>query len=373
MKPLIKWTGGKSTEIKHFKHLIPDYERYFEPFFGGGALFFFLKPNRAIINDLIPELMTFYKFIKNENLTFKEELTQYATNWENYSVFMDAIISNLVEVYLKFRENTYDFDETKSLIDISFEEHNHLIFKLFTEEFSKNNTQLQEYIRKNVKTRFFNLHTRIDKNGNLNTFEIREQLETALRGGYYTHFREIYNDFKNGKIILTSEKMIANYYFIREFCFGGMFRQNSSGGFNIPYGGINYNRKNFRSKVNHIFSQDVSELFKNTEIECTDFETVLKKYSLTQKDFIFIDPPYDSAFKKYDGKTFKKEDHIRLARTLTNTKADFILIIKNTDFVQQTYCTDSNFSIEPFKKKYATNIKSRFSRDVEHLIISKIS
>ena len=43
MNPLIKWPGGKSSEIKQIKHLIPEFNRYVEPFFGGGALYFYLK------------------------------------------------------------------------------------------------------------------------------------------------------------------------------------------------------------------------------------------------------------------------------------------------------------------------------------------
>jgi DNA adenine methylase len=49
MKPLIKWTGGKSKEIKHIERFLPKKsELYVEPFFGGGAMFFSLKPKKAI-------------------------------------------------------------------------------------------------------------------------------------------------------------------------------------------------------------------------------------------------------------------------------------------------------------------------------------
>ena len=53
MKPLIKYRGGKSKEIPYLIKHIPKYNgRYIEPFFGGGALFFHLKPQKAIINDI---------------------------------------------------------------------------------------------------------------------------------------------------------------------------------------------------------------------------------------------------------------------------------------------------------------------------------
>lgn len=71
MEPIIKWPGGKSTELVYIEQLIPEkFERYIEPFFGGGAVFFHLTPKKAIINDTCEELILFYKFIKgdlNEN------------------------------------------------------------------------------------------------------------------------------------------------------------------------------------------------------------------------------------------------------------------------------------------------------------------
>ena len=44
MDTLIKWPGGKTREFNNIKDLIPPFERYVEPFFGGGAIFFQLKP-----------------------------------------------------------------------------------------------------------------------------------------------------------------------------------------------------------------------------------------------------------------------------------------------------------------------------------------
>ena len=61
MNPVLKYRGGKSREIPHFIKYIPDdYNRYIEPFFGGGAVFFHLEPQKAIINDLNSRLMQFY-------------------------------------------------------------------------------------------------------------------------------------------------------------------------------------------------------------------------------------------------------------------------------------------------------------------------
>lgn len=77
MKPLIKYRGGKSKEIPTlFKHIPPYSGRYIEPFFGGGALFFFLEPKRAIINDINSKLISFYFGVKENYEILKEELAQ---------------------------------------------------------------------------------------------------------------------------------------------------------------------------------------------------------------------------------------------------------------------------------------------------------
>lgn len=62
MNPMIKYRGGKSKEIPYFINNMPkEYSTYIEPFFGGGALFFYLQPDKAIINDVNFKLYSFYK------------------------------------------------------------------------------------------------------------------------------------------------------------------------------------------------------------------------------------------------------------------------------------------------------------------------
>lgn len=64
LKPLIKWSGGKGDEIKQFEHHLPaSYTTYIEPFIGGGALFFHLCPDKAVIADVHTELVDFYASI----------------------------------------------------------------------------------------------------------------------------------------------------------------------------------------------------------------------------------------------------------------------------------------------------------------------
>jgi DNA adenine methylase len=77
MKPLVKYRGGKSKEIPHLEKHIPNFDgRYIEPFFGGGAMFFYLEPKRAIINDINSKLMAFYKGVKSDFDTLQKELSE---------------------------------------------------------------------------------------------------------------------------------------------------------------------------------------------------------------------------------------------------------------------------------------------------------
>lgn len=65
-KPIIKWVGGKRQLINDLKELMPKkYNRYFEPFIGGGALFFELKPKDAFINDYNSELTNLYSIVRD--------------------------------------------------------------------------------------------------------------------------------------------------------------------------------------------------------------------------------------------------------------------------------------------------------------------
>lgn len=77
MKPLVKYRGGKSKEIPYIKKHIPNFKgRYIEPFFGGGALFFHLEPEKAIINDINSKLMDFYKGVKSDFESLQKELSE---------------------------------------------------------------------------------------------------------------------------------------------------------------------------------------------------------------------------------------------------------------------------------------------------------
>ncbi len=77
LKPLVKWAGGKSALISTLKPLLPkSFNRYCEPFVGGGALFWDLSIENSIISDSNEELIHFYKVVRD----YPEELFNFISS-----------------------------------------------------------------------------------------------------------------------------------------------------------------------------------------------------------------------------------------------------------------------------------------------------
>lgn len=365
---LIKWPGGKAREIRHIEHLIPKYERYIEPFFGGGAMFFHLKPRVAIINDISSDLIDFYTLIKEQNQEFQKILLQYCSLFDDILAAGNALYEELLEHYEAIRggDSPCDHHNLHVLIDKICKHIN----AAAAEELILDMAAYREHLFSNVLDKM----RRTAKNERKASFcesDLKENLITGFTGGTYMYFRDIYNDILLGRNQAVSKAYrSANFYFIREYCYGSMFRYNSRGEFNIPYGGMSYNRKDFRGKIGDIFNPKTKALFSKTEIHCKDFDDFFASVALNEDDFMFLDPPYDTDFSDYEGKDFTKKDQQRLAEVLKKTKAQFILIIKNTDFIYSLY--ENNFNILCFDKTYNYNVRSRNERNVEHLIITNI-
>lgn len=67
MRPFVKWAGGKSQLLSYINEMKPSsFEKYFEPFIGGGAVLLDLRPNNAHINDINPELFNVYISIRDD-------------------------------------------------------------------------------------------------------------------------------------------------------------------------------------------------------------------------------------------------------------------------------------------------------------------
>lgn len=102
--PIIKWVGGKRQLLEKIRENMPEqYDTYFEPFFGGGAVFFELQPEKAIINDFNPQLANLYKQVRNHRIIF----LNFLKKWEDeYNVLPDMKTKD--EYYYKKRKEFND-------------------------------------------------------------------------------------------------------------------------------------------------------------------------------------------------------------------------------------------------------------------------
>ena len=367
LQPLIKWPWGKYTEFNYIKNLIPQYDRYVEPFFWWWGVFFRLQPEKWIINDVSSELMNLYSFVKERNIKFGSSLREYVHNREKIPKYLDVFMAKLIERYWKYKSDIISDKELASNIHQIMQKNEGLFNGLFSESFAIDNENLLRQITKNIISKLKRTKFLEWEKGDLPLWDLEKNIETAFRSWFYMHFRDIMNFAK--KYWISKEKETANYYFIREFCYACMFRYNDQWHFNIPYGWIAYNNKDFRKKVDYLLSADVAESFQGIEIRNEDFENILNNNVIKETDFVFLDPPYDTEFDDYHGNVFTKKDQERLANCLYTLNGKFLLIIKKTDFIYNLYANKPNIKIDSFEKKYLVNIKWRNDQNVEHLIV----
>ena len=105
LKPLVKWSGGKGDEIKQFEKYFPsEYDTYIEPFIGGGSVYFYLAPKKAVISDVHSELVDFYKCISEGK---SKEIYDFMVNTPNdeetyYKIRDKMTISNELDNAKRF-------------------------------------------------------------------------------------------------------------------------------------------------------------------------------------------------------------------------------------------------------------------------------
>lgn len=228
VKPFLKWAGGKSQLIDQISSYLPSsfktgaIKKYFEPFLGGGALYFWLA-NRydfecAYLYELNPSITLCYRVIQREVKKLADEL--YALEVE----YLSRTEKEREEFYYDKREE-------------------------------------------------FNGCVRAESTGN--------------------HVRQA-----------------ALLIFLNKTCFNGLYRVNSKGEFNVPFG--RYKKPTICNRENLL---SVSELLKKAEIVCGDFELCLEHTD--SESFVYFDPPYrpistTSDFTSYSKNTFDDSEQKRL-------------------------------------------------------------
>ncbi len=380
LPPLLKYPGGKEKELKYILPALPeDVADYYEPFVGGGAVYLAMEADHYYINDKSAELMGLYEMVQTKDVEFFEALRAMDQCWQFLSQLADANHKELLRLYRSCRQMVIAADGITSPIAA-------FLTKLTTYKSVSSFMSLARPswltcadFKRELTVSFENKFARMAKleneKGALSEEDLFKNLEVCLKNAFYMYMRYRYNhvtDLKIGK-----GEHIALYYFMREYCYSSMFRYNSKQEFNVPYGGISYNRKTLTKKIDLLTSGLLREQLAKTELASLDFVDFADKYEPQPEDFVFLDPPYDTTFSSYDGNSFDKGDHERLAQYLIKQcRGYFMLIIKNTEFITGLYpegtmtASGRPLHVYKFNKQYFVSFKDRNDKKAEHLMIT---
>lgn len=238
LQPFVKWAGGKRQLLKSIRIYMPKtFSVYFEPFLGGGAILFDIQPQKAVVNDINPELIATYEVIRDN---------------------VDDLIAALSQ-------------------------------------------------HKNEKEYFY-----------------------SVRG---VDRQPEYQDW-------SPIQRAARLIFLNKTCFNGLFRVNSSGQFNVPFG--NYKNPTI---VNDVVLRAVSDYLNAHAVQFLNGDFADAVSTAQKDDFAYFDPPYDpvsdtSSFTGYSLDGFGREEQIRLKTVvddLTQRGCKVLLSNSSTPFIRDLY------------------------------------
>lgn len=365
-QPIIKWAGGKEKELKFIVPNLPhNYTNYFDPFVGGGSVFTSLNPSgRIYLNDKSQGLINLYQALQTDS--FFDCFAELLRVWDFIAHYVEFKADTFIDIYRKYTVGTYSAEEMQSVsFALLAKDGAQLLnkFSLFLVPVGK--CMLQE-MQKGLFQKIRRMKVIEQKMHTLEAADVLMNIESGLKSGVYTACRRVYNDIYMGE--LSSSEQGVLFFFVHSMAYSGMFRYNRDGQFNVPYGGIGYNRKSFIKKIAFLQSEFLQQRLENAVIENLDFEAFLHRHQPQKEDFIFVDPPYDSDFSTYLQNIFTQQDHQRLAEYLHNCKARWMLIIKNTPFIDELYA-GKGLNIQIFDKKYLVSFMNRNDKHAEHLLI----
>ena len=191
--------------------------------------------------------------------------------------------------------------------------------------------------------------------------------ETSHCEDFYYEIRNMDRD-KKKFTRLIDYKRAARTIYLNKACFNGLYRVNSKGEFNVPFGK--------KLKVNTYEGQNLGIIhaylnFSNIKMLSVDFEDAVK--DAKKGDFIYFDPPYDSdtdTFNSYTEEGFNKEQQRRLAKVykeLSDRGCYVMLSNHNTILVNELY---SEFNIHVIEAKRNINSNGKKRGKVEEVIIT---
>jgi DNA adenine methylase len=216
-------------------------------------------------------------------------------------------------------------------------------FNNYFEPFVGGGSVLFELLSKDLKYNCQREYTVSDINENLiNCYEVIksniDDLITELEKDIYSNNSESYykcrDRFNNIKFNETNliEKA-ALFIYLNKCGYNGMYRENSKGKYNIPFGKM----KNPKICDTRVLRKD-NESLRNVNIACCEYTSILE---LVEKDdFVYLDPPYHETFTDYTNNKFNEEEQRELkvfVDKLTKKGAFIMLSNSATDFIKDLY------------------------------------
>lgn len=189
------------------------------------------------------------------------------------------------------------------------------------------------------------------------------------RKEYFLNLRSAFNSNKH--ILIESNmdiRMAAEFLFLNKTCFNGLWRTNSKGDFNTPFG----QPKN-QNLTPNIYSRDniigLSELIKNVEFVCLDYKSVIGD-DITDDVMVYMDPPYRGTWGEYSKESFGEQEQIELSHYMRKLKDRGFYVIQSN-----SKCDDGFF--EEYYKEFEIktldgvqrNIRPTAERKVQEILI----
>jgi DNA adenine methylase len=171
---------------------------------------------------------------------------------------------------------------------------------------------------------------------------------------------------------LSPIKKAARFIYLNKTCFNGLYRVNSDGFFNVPFG--NYKRPNYLDTEN---LEAVSNFLKgNVEMSVGSYLDSTR--NATKQDFVYFDPPYDpisstSSFVSYQNAGFGKQDQTDLrdeVLRLTRKGVPVLLSNSSTPFIRSLYGDKGIFKIEVVSVNRAISASAEGRKPVSEVLIN---
>lgn len=359
MDPILKWPGGKRAELSVLQPLLPAADRLIEPFAGGAAVFCALEPARALLNDADADLIGLYRLVAGGRPATVAAFNYLLEAWE--------------AVRQSARDMAPGLAEGRKKAGFEADRETALVVRATLARIRRNRadnpflagTGLGAALRRGLAGKLARIAASVAP---FSLDDAREQLIAGLLAGFYTELRDHFT-------AASADEAGAVFWFLREMCYGSLFRYNRAGHFNIPYGGASYNSKDLRAKVEVLLAPATRALFGRAALSTQDFRDFLAAYAGGEPgDLVFLDPPYDTSFSAYGNRPFGPREQIALADAVIALRVPAILITKRTGSIESLYRERArrrpDLRLGVYGNAYGVNIKGRFGRQVEHLVVA---